>query len=230
MIKTAFDIPSGTIAARWSLGISGLAAGGRVSSWPHCPPSNPQPRRAQPAPAPPAAAAPAAAAPPSRIRDRRERAHHRSRASTKSTSSSPSLTSTATTFPTCKQNDFALLDDQKAPAKVNSFHQQINLPLRVGIVIDTSTSIRSRFKFEQQSATEFLLQILKATQRPRLRDGIRRDSDCHGRLDQRPRCPRDRHQPPAAPAAAPRSSTPSTPPAATSCSISRAARNRCARP
>jgi Ca-activated chloride channel homolog len=60
------------------------------------------------------------------------------------------------------QNDFALLDDQKAPAKVNSFHQQINLPLRVGIVIDASTSIRSRFQFEQQSATEFLLQVLKA--------------------------------------------------------------------
>ncbi len=46
--------------------------------------------------------------------------------------------------------------------KVNSFHQQINLPLRVGIVIDASTSIRSRFQFEQQSATEFLLQVLKA--------------------------------------------------------------------
>ena len=60
------------------------------------------------------------------------------------------------------QNDFALLDDQKAPEKVNSFHQQINLPLRVGIVIDASTSIRSRFQFEQQSAIEFLLQVLKA--------------------------------------------------------------------
>src|SRR5579863_10074015 len=65
-------------------------------------------------------------------------------------------------IPNLNQSDFALLDDQKAPAKVNSFHQQINLPLRVGIVIDASTSIRSRFQFEQQSATEFLLQILKA--------------------------------------------------------------------
>jgi VWFA-related protein len=65
-------------------------------------------------------------------------------------------------IPNLRQSDFALLDDQKAPAKVNDFHQQINLPLRVGIVIDASTSIRSRFQFEQQSATEFLLQILKA--------------------------------------------------------------------
>src|SRR5208282_540971 len=64
--------------------------------------------------------------------------------------------------PNLQQSDFALLDDQKAPARVNSFRQQINLPLRVGILIDTSTSIRSRFQFEQQSANEFLLQILKA--------------------------------------------------------------------
>ena len=65
-------------------------------------------------------------------------------------------------IPNLRQNDFALLDDQKAPEKVTSFRQQINLPLRVGIVIDASTSIRTRFHFEQQSATEFLLQTMKA--------------------------------------------------------------------
>jgi Ca-activated chloride channel homolog len=65
-------------------------------------------------------------------------------------------------IPNLGQNDFALLDNQKAPAKVDFFHQQINLPLRVGIVIDASTSIRTRFQFEQQSAIEFLLQVLRA--------------------------------------------------------------------
>jgi len=65
-------------------------------------------------------------------------------------------------IPNLQQSDFALLDDQKAPAKINYFRQQINLPLRVGIVIDASTSIRSRFQFEQQSTIEFLLDILKA--------------------------------------------------------------------
>ena len=60
-----------------------------------------------------------------------------------------------------RQSDFALLDDQKAPERVYSFTQQTNLPLRVGIVIDTSTSIRTRFQFEQQASIEFLLQILK---------------------------------------------------------------------
>jgi VWFA-related protein len=65
-------------------------------------------------------------------------------------------------IPNLQQSDFALLDDQKAPARVNDFRQQINLPLRVGIVIDASTSIRTRFQFEQQSASEFLLSVIKA--------------------------------------------------------------------
>jgi VWFA-related protein len=60
-----------------------------------------------------------------------------------------------------QQHDFALLDDQRAPAQVYSFTQQTNQPLRVGLVIDASTSIRARFGFEQQAATEFLLDILR---------------------------------------------------------------------
>jgi VWFA-related protein len=60
-----------------------------------------------------------------------------------------------------QQQDFALLDDQRAPAQVYNFTQQTNQPLRVGLVIDASTSIRARFKFEQQAATEFLLDILR---------------------------------------------------------------------
>ena len=43
-----------------------------------------------------------------------------------------------------QQSDFALLDNQKAPAQVFNFTQQTNLPLRVGIMIDASTSIRQR--------------------------------------------------------------------------------------
>jgi len=65
-------------------------------------------------------------------------------------------------IPNLRQSDFALLDDQKAPARISTFTQQTNLPLRVGIVIDASTSIRQRFQFEQQAATEFLLQIVKS--------------------------------------------------------------------
>ncbi len=60
-----------------------------------------------------------------------------------------------------KQQDFGLLDDGKRPERVISFTQQANLPLRIGILLDTSNSIRSRFQFEQQAATEFLLQVLR---------------------------------------------------------------------
>lgn len=59
------------------------------------------------------------------------------------------------------QSDFALLDDQKAPERVYSFTRQTNLPLRVGVLIDTSTSIRQRFRFEQQASIAFLLQTIK---------------------------------------------------------------------
>jgi len=65
-------------------------------------------------------------------------------------------------IPNLQQSDFALLDNQRAPEKVDRFRQQINLPLRVGLLIDTSTSILRRFQFEQQSAIEFLLEVLKA--------------------------------------------------------------------
>lgn len=62
------------------------------------------------------------------------------------------------------QQDFGLLDDGKKPASVKSFTQQANLPLRIGILLDTSNSIRSRFQFEQQATTEFLLQVLRPKQ------------------------------------------------------------------
>lgn len=59
-----------------------------------------------------------------------------------------------------RQQDFGLLDDGKRPERVIRFTQQTNLPLRVGIMLDTSSSIRQRFEFEQQAAVEFLLQVL----------------------------------------------------------------------
>jgi VWFA-related protein len=59
-----------------------------------------------------------------------------------------------------QQQNFGLLDDGKPPLRVLNFKQQTNLPLRVGIVLDTSTSVRDRFHFEQEAATEFLLEIL----------------------------------------------------------------------
>ncbi len=59
-----------------------------------------------------------------------------------------------------KRENFGLLDNGFPPAAVVAFTQQTNLPLRIGIMLDTSSSIRTRFKFEQDSALDFFLQVL----------------------------------------------------------------------
>ena len=64
-----------------------------------------------------------------------------------------------------QQQDFGLLDDGRAPERVRQFKQQTNLPLRVGIMLDTSSSIRQRFEFEQAAATDFLLQTMHPADR-----------------------------------------------------------------
>jgi VWFA-related protein len=63
------------------------------------------------------------------------------------------------------QSSFGLLDDGRPPEAVLHFYQQTNLPLRVGIMLDTSSSIRGRFEFEQDSAIAFLLQVLHRNDR-----------------------------------------------------------------
>ena len=64
-------------------------------------------------------------------------------------------------IPNLKRGDFALLDDGRQPAAVIGFTQQTNLPLRIGIMLDTSSSIRTRFKFEQDAAQDFFAQVVK---------------------------------------------------------------------
>src|SRR5579862_6880791 len=59
-----------------------------------------------------------------------------------------------------KEGDFHILDDNKPPQEIRSFHAETDLPLQVGLLIDASNSVRDRFKFEQQSAIEFLNQTI----------------------------------------------------------------------
>lgn len=59
-----------------------------------------------------------------------------------------------------KEGDFHILDDNKPPQEIRSFHAETDLPLQVGLLIDASNSVRDRFKFEQQSAIEFLNQTV----------------------------------------------------------------------
>lgn len=60
-----------------------------------------------------------------------------------------------------KKDDIRILDDDKPPQQVRSFQSQTDLPLRLGLLIDESNSIRERFQFEQQAATEFLNQVIR---------------------------------------------------------------------
>jgi len=59
-----------------------------------------------------------------------------------------------------KKNDFSIVDDNKPPAEIRSFSAETNLPLQLGLLIDASNSVRDRFKFEQESAVEFLNQTI----------------------------------------------------------------------
>lgn len=58
------------------------------------------------------------------------------------------------------KDDFSVLDDSK-PAEPRSFHNETDLPLQVGLLVDASNSVRDRFKFEQESAIEFLNQTVR---------------------------------------------------------------------
>jgi Ca-activated chloride channel family protein len=59
------------------------------------------------------------------------------------------------------ENDFSILDDHKPPQSIISFQGQTDLPLELGLLVDTSGSVNSRFGFEQEAATGFLKHVLR---------------------------------------------------------------------
>ncbi len=60
------------------------------------------------------------------------------------------------------QTDFAILDDHKPPQSILNFRREIDLPLHLGLLIDVSGSIHSRFEFEQGAAISFLQHSIRA--------------------------------------------------------------------
>jgi len=60
-----------------------------------------------------------------------------------------------------KESNIHVLDDHKPPSSVVAFRSETDLPLRVGLLIDASNSIRERFRFEQEAAMYFLSQIVR---------------------------------------------------------------------
>ena len=59
------------------------------------------------------------------------------------------------------QGDFAILDDHKPPQSIVNFIRHTDLPLELGLLVDTSGSVRSRFDFEQEAAVGFLQHTLR---------------------------------------------------------------------
>ena len=54
------------------------------------------------------------------------------------------------------QGDFSILDDHKPPQSILNFRRETDLPLHMGLLIDVSGSVHSRFDFEQDAAISFL--------------------------------------------------------------------------
>ena len=60
------------------------------------------------------------------------------------------------------QSDFTILDDNKPPQSILNFRRETDLPLHLGLLIDVSGSVNSRFDFEQDAATSFLMHSVRA--------------------------------------------------------------------
>ncbi|HEX6806098.1 MAG TPA: VWA domain-containing protein [Terriglobales bacterium] len=60
-----------------------------------------------------------------------------------------------------RPEDLEIRDNGRRPERVTHFEAKTNLPLRLALLIDKSDSVRARFKFEQNSAAEFLKRVLR---------------------------------------------------------------------
>ena len=58
------------------------------------------------------------------------------------------------------QIDFSVTEDGKKQ-QITYFARQADLPLRIGILLDTSNSIRERLHFEQDAAIDFLYNVIR---------------------------------------------------------------------
>jgi len=59
------------------------------------------------------------------------------------------------------QSDFSFLDDHKPVQSIVNFRRETDLPLKMGLLIDVSGSVHTRFDFEQDAATSFLQHVLR---------------------------------------------------------------------
>ncbi len=58
------------------------------------------------------------------------------------------------------KNDFEVFESKK-PQSILEFTSETDLPLRLAILIDTSNSVRDRFRFQQEAATNFINSVMR---------------------------------------------------------------------
>src|SRR5579883_2597714 len=58
------------------------------------------------------------------------------------------------------KDEFEIIEN-KRPQTIAEFTAESDLPLRLAILIDTSNSIRERFKFQQEAATDFIEKVVR---------------------------------------------------------------------
>jgi VWFA-related protein len=58
------------------------------------------------------------------------------------------------------QSEITIRDAGKPPVSISAFRTESELPLHLGLVIDTSESVAGRFSFEQAAAGDFVRQVL----------------------------------------------------------------------
>ncbi len=58
------------------------------------------------------------------------------------------------------RSDFQVVENKK-PQNILEFTAETDLPLRLAILIDTSNSIRDRFRFQQEAATDFVRSVVQ---------------------------------------------------------------------
>ncbi|MSO22681.1 MAG: VWA domain-containing protein [Acidobacteria bacterium] len=59
------------------------------------------------------------------------------------------------------QKELKLVEDNRVQS-ITNFSRETDLPLTIALLIDTSTSIRDRFKFEQEAAIDFLYRTIRS--------------------------------------------------------------------
>ena len=58
-------------------------------------------------------------------------------------------------------DNIRVYDNRQAVTRISAFQHQLELPLHIGLLVDTSASVNPRFRFEQESAIQFLRQIVR---------------------------------------------------------------------